>query len=196
MKAYYETLGYLDLRFYPRHEKDSEKHSRYRYRVYEGNVCRIRDIVITGNEHTSDKVIRRELGIHSDDLGDNSLIRLSKNRLMNLGYFEKVDIMPAITDTPDLRDLRIELEEKPTGQISLGAGFSTDDSAMGFADSTSQLRPLKSSLANGAKGRRTKFRAAFRLVPEVSNASISLTEPWFLDRRLNSKTKSSTATDS
>ncbi len=187
MKAYYETLGYLDLRFYPRHEKDSEKHEvAIEYRVYEGNVCRIRDIVITGNEHTSDKVIRRELGIHSDDLGDNSLIRLSKNRLMNLGYFEKVDIMPAITDTPDLRNLRIELEEKPTGQISLGAGFSTDDSAMGFVEFNETNFDLSKIFLGEwpPKGGGQKFRARIQVGSEVSNASISLTEPWFLDRRL------------
>ena len=75
----YEEKGYLDLRLYPTHKIDADAHLvDIEYRVTEGNVSKIRDLIITGNEYTQDKVIRREMAIFSEDLGDNSKIRASK----------------------------------------------------------------------------------------------------------------------
>lgn len=192
MKSVYDAKGYLDLRLYPTHKIDADTHEvDIEYRVSEGNVCKIRDLVITGNEHTQDKVIRREMAIFSEDLGDNSKIRVSQNRLMNLGYFSRVDIVPAVTETPDLRDLRIEVEEKPTGNVSIGAGFSTEDSAIGFLEFTETNFDLAKllSLEWPPKGAGQRLRARVQAGSEVSNASISLTEPWFLDKRLELQTE-------
>ncbi len=192
MKYVYEAKGYLDLRLYPTHKIDSDTHEvDIEYRVNEGNVSRIRDLVITGNEYTQDKVIRREMAIFSEDLGDNSKIRASKNRLMNLGYFSRVDIVPAVTDTPDLRDLRIEVEEKPTGNLSVGAGFSTEDSAIGFLEFSEANFDLSKllSLEWPPKGAGQRFRSRIQVGSQVSSAVISLTEPWFLDKRLELHTE-------
>ena len=192
MKAKYDIKGFLDLRLYPTHKIDAEKHEvSIEYRVTEGGVSRIRDLIITGNEYTQDKVIRREMAIFSDDLGDNTKIRISKNRLMNLGYFSRVDIVPAVTETPDLRDLRIEVEEKPTGQLSLGAGFSTEDSVIGFAEFNETNFDIAKLLGLEwpPKGAGQRFRARVQAGAQVSNASISLTEPWFLDKRLELQTE-------
>ena len=70
------------------------------------------------------------------ELGDMGKIRLSKARLDNLGYFERVEIVPVATEMAELKDLRIELSEKPTGHVSLGAGYSTEDSVIGFVEFT------------------------------------------------------------
>ena len=192
MKSYYEEKGYLDLRLYPTHKIDADSHEvDIEYRVSEGNVCRIRDLIITGNEQTQDKVIRREMAIFSEDLGDNSKIRASQNRIMNLGYFSRVDIIPSVTETPDLRDLRIEVEEKPTGNISVGAGFSTEDSLIGFLEFTESNFDLSKLLGLEwpPKGAGQRFRARVQAGTKVSNAVISLTEPWFLDKRLELHTE-------
>ena len=192
MKSVYEAKGYLDLRLYPTHKVDADNHEvDIEYRVSEGNVCKIRDIIITGNEYTQDKVIRREMAIFSEDLGDNSKIRISKNRLMNLGYFSRVDIIPSVTETPDLRDLRIEVEEKPTGNLSVGAGFSTEDSAIAFMEFSEANFDLSKVLGLEwpPKGAGQRFRARVQVGSEVSSASISLTEPWFLDKRLELHTE-------
>ena len=192
MKSYYEEKGYLDLRLYPTHKIDADNHEvDIEYRVNEGNICKIRDLVITGNEYTQDKVIRREMAIFSEDLGDNSKIRASRNRLMNLGYFSRVDIIPSVTETPDLRDLRIEVEEKPTGNLSVGAGFSTEDSAIAFLEFSEANFDLSKVLGLEwpPKGAGQRFRSRLQVGSEVSSAVISLTEPWFLDKRLELHTE-------
>ena len=192
MKARYDIKGFMDLSLIPRHQVDAEKHEvSIEYHITEGNVSRIRDLIITGNEYTQDKVIRREMTIFSDDLGDNTKIRTSKNRLMNLGYFSRVDIVPAVTETPDLRDLRIEVEEKPTGQLARGAGFSTEDSVIVFAEVNETNFDISKLLGLEwpPKGAGQRFRARVQAGSEVSNAVISLTEPWFLDKRLELHTE-------
>jgi outer membrane protein insertion porin family len=185
MKAEYERLGYMDLRFYPVHSKDSDTQQvDIHYRVSEGGPSRIRDIAIVGNEITQDRVVRRELAIQPEDLGDLGKIRLSKARLDNLGYFERVEIVPVATEMPDLKDLRIELSEKATGHVSLGAGYSTEDSVIGFVEFTESNFNLARLLNWPPKGAGQRLRLRLQGGHEVSNITISHVEPWLFDRRL------------
>lgn len=188
MKSDYEKLGYIDMRLWATHEKNYDNATvAVKYHVSEGNPARIRNIDITGNTATKDEVIRRELSIMPGDLGDNSKIRASKRRLLNMGYFETVDILPVSTDVPDLRDLHIDLDEKSTGKIMFGAGYSTEDNVAAFAEFTETNFDLGRML--GLKwppqGDGQKLNARFQLGSEVSNVIITHTEPWFLDRRLS-----------
>ncbi len=185
MRGEYERLGYMDLRFYPVHEKDKENNIvNVRYKVMEGGISNVRNIVITGNEITKDEVIRRELVIGPGDLGDMGKVRSSKQRLMNLGYFETVEMLPMATDEPALKDLKIDLKEKATGQISLGAGFSSEDSAIAFVEFTETNFDLARIFNWPPKGAGQRFRVRTQVGDDVVNAHISHTEPWFLDRRL------------
>ncbi|MBR4222233.1 MAG: outer membrane protein assembly factor BamA, partial [Victivallales bacterium] len=159
MRGEYERLGYMDLRFYPVHEKDKENSIvNVRYKVTEGGISNVRNVVITGNEITKDEVIRRELVIGPGDLGDMGKVRSSKQRLMNLGYFETVEMLPMATDEPNLRDLKIDLKEKATGQISLGAGFSSEDSAIAFIEFTETNFDLGRIFNWPPKGAGQRFR--------------------------------------
>ncbi|MBO4345865.1 MAG: outer membrane protein assembly factor BamA [Victivallales bacterium] len=187
MKAKYEALGYIDLRLWATHNKNTaDKKVDVLYSVVEGSPSTIRNIDITGNTITKDEVIRRELVIAPKDLADNGKIRLSRQRIMNLGFFETVDVLPVSTDVPDVKDLRIDLKERPTGQVSLGAGFSTEDSAVAFIEFNETNFDLMRLL--GAewppKGDGQKLSARFQIGSSVSNITISHTEPWFLDHRL------------
>ena len=187
MKAKYEQLGYLELRLWPTYTQDREKHTvAVNYHVQEGDPSHIRRIEITGNERTRDEVIRRELAIAPTDLSDNGKIRSSRRRLQNMGYFESVEILPISTEDPNLRDLRIELVEKATGSLSLGAGFSTEDSAIGFIEFTETNFDLARLLGGEwpPKGGGQRLRSRVQIGNDVSNFILSLTEPWFLDRRL------------
>ena len=113
MKAKYEILGYIDLRLWATHKKDTvAKKVDVLYSVVEGRPATIRNIDIAGNTITRDEVVRRELVIAPKDLADNGKIRLSKHRIMNLGFFETVDILPVSTDEPDVKDLRIDLGKR------------------------------------------------------------------------------------
>ena len=185
MRGEYERLGYMDLRFYPIHEKDRDNSIvNVRYKVSEGGISNVRNVVITGNETTKDEVIRRELLIGPGDLGNMGKVRASKQRLMNLGYFDTVEMLPVATDEPALKDLKIDLKEKATGQVSLGAGFSTEDSAIAFIEFTETNFVLGRIFNWPPKGAGQRFRVRTQVGNDVTNVNISHTEPWFLDRRL------------
>ena len=87
----------------------------------------INDITISGNVRTIDKVIRRELRLREGDPYNVTKINRSKQRLQNLGYFEKVEFETNRIDNTDKVDLNIIIKEKKTGELSLGLGYSTVD---------------------------------------------------------------------
>ena len=84
-------------------------------------------INIFGNSRTLDEVIRRELRLKEGDPYNNNKINRSKQRLENLGYFEKVEFNTKRINDGDLVDLEIFVKEKRTGELSLGLGYSTLD---------------------------------------------------------------------
>ena len=103
--------------------------------IKEGEMMRIRQINITGNEKTKDNVIRRELRVDEQDVIDTPSLKRSFQRLNNLNFFETVEILPAQVG-PDKVDLNVRVKEKPTGQFSIGGGFSTLDKLVAIADIT------------------------------------------------------------
>jgi outer membrane protein insertion porin family len=85
----------------------------------------VRRIDVSGNTYTRDEVVRREMRQLESAWYDGSLIRLSKLRLDRLGYFNEVDIQTSeVPGAPDQVDLVVNVAEKPTGNISVGAGYS------------------------------------------------------------------------
>jgi len=86
----------------------------------------VRRIQIAGNDRTRDEVIRRELRQLESSWYDGDKIRLSRDRLDRLGFFTEVDVQTQdVPGAPDQVDLLFTVKEKPTGNISLGAGFSS-----------------------------------------------------------------------
>ncbi|MBR6470696.1 MAG: outer membrane protein assembly factor BamA [Victivallales bacterium] len=183
MKAPYQNHGYLDLVFNAKLTKDAANGVvDVDYQVSEGSVSRISQIIISGNTYTADRVIRREMAIFEDDLADARKIQLSKNRLENLGYFSQVDILPKTTENPDRRDLAVQVTEKPTGSISLGAAFSTEDSVMGTLELTEANFSLQKLLRmEKPKGDGQRMRAYIALGADTSAVNLSLTEPSLFD---------------
>jgi outer membrane protein insertion porin family len=85
----------------------------------------VRRIDVAGNTYTRDEVVRREFRQLESAWYDGSLIRASKARLDRLGFFETVDIETAeVPGSPDQVDLVVNVKEKPTGSLSVGAGYS------------------------------------------------------------------------
>jgi len=103
--------------------------------IKEGEMMRIRQININGNEKTKDNVIRREIRVDEQDVIDTPSLKRSFQRLNNLNFFETVEILPAQVG-PDKVDLNVRVKEKPTGQFSIGGGFSTLDKLVAIADIT------------------------------------------------------------
>ena len=103
--------------------------------IKEGEMMRIRQINISGNEKTKDNVVRREIRVDEQDVIDTPALKRSFQRLNNLNFFETVEILPAQVGS-DKVDLNVRVKEKPTGQFSVGGGFSTLDQIVAIADIT------------------------------------------------------------
>ena len=93
-----------------------------------GKRVYVRRINVTGNTRTRDEVIRRELRQMEGGWYDGERVTASKQRLDRLGYFSETTIeTPAVPGTADQLDVNIAVKEKPTGNLMLGAGFSSTE---------------------------------------------------------------------
>ncbi len=105
------------------------------FTIKEGEMMRVRQINISGNEKTKDNVVRREIRVDEQDVINTPALKRSFQRLNNLNFFETVEILPAQVAV-DKVDLNVRVKEKPTGQFSVGGGFSTLDRLVAIADIT------------------------------------------------------------
>ncbi len=93
-----------------------------------GVIAYFGKITMKGNTKTRDKVIRRELRIGEGEMYSGSKLRTSKDNVNRLGYFQPESVIfNTITrkGTDNILDVEVSIKERPTGQISLGAGYST-----------------------------------------------------------------------
>ncbi len=106
------------------------------FQIDEGQKSYIEKIEIRGNTKTKDKVIRRELAVSPGEVFDMVRVKVSKQRLEGLQFFEKVDARPEPTEPPIAghKNLVIGVDEKSTGNLTMGAGFSSVDAIVGFAE--------------------------------------------------------------
>jgi outer membrane protein insertion porin family len=179
---YYESRGYMETYVSPLLERAKEPGVvDVTFKVHEGVLTRIRNIQIRGNDRTRDKVMRRELLIYPDEIFDGVRVKRSENRLRNLNYFEVVESYPEPTGREGESDLIFQVEEKRTGQFLVGAGFSSVDNLIGFAEVSQGNFDIKGWPFVGG-GQKLKFRTEVGSTRE--DYTISFVEPWFLDRRL------------
>ena len=93
-----------------------------------GRRVYVHRINISGNTRTRDEVIRREMRQLEGGYYDSDKIQKSKQRLDRLGYFTEVDVdTPAVPGTSDQVDVNFKVKEKPTGAVTVGAGFSSSE---------------------------------------------------------------------
>jgi outer membrane protein insertion porin family len=93
-----------------------------------GKRVYVRHINVTGNTRTRDEVVRREMRQLESSWFDSSKLALSKDRINRLGYFTNVEVTTVpVEGTDDQVDVNVDVTEKPTGAITLGAGFSSTD---------------------------------------------------------------------
>jgi len=132
----YGTKGYAFADVNPQILPDpASKTASVTFEVKEEALVRIRNINISGNDKTRDKVIRRELRVNEAELIDTAAMKRSYERLKNLNYFETVEIIPKQVD-PNTVDLDVKVKEKSTGTFSVGGGFSSLDKLGLVADVT------------------------------------------------------------
>ena len=144
------------------------------YDVEQGLKARIGRINISGNTRTRDKVVRRQVKLAEGDTYSASLIKDSRRKINNLGYFDEVNLTTRKGDDLSLMDIDIDLKERSTGSFSVGAGFSSVDGLL-FQGSVSQDnflgRGLRLDLSGSLGGSSTVYR-------------VGLLDPYFMDRDL------------
>ena len=132
----YGSKGYSFAEVVPNVNPNNEERTvTIIFSIKEGEMMRIRQINIYGNDKTRDNVIRREIRVDEQDVIDTASLKRSFQRLNNLNFFETVEILPAQV-AADKVDLNVRVKEKPTGMFSLGGGFSTLDRLVAIADIT------------------------------------------------------------
>lgn len=179
----YGAGGYVDLVIVPQGTPTGPGRLDVTFTIEEGERSFVQRININGNIRTKDKVIRREVLIAPGDVFNTVRVETTKKRLDNLGYFSRVETYPNDTGVKGRKDLMVEVEEKRTGSLNFGAGFSTVDSIVGFAELTQGNFDITNWPTFTGGGQ--KFRARVQLGSQRQDFVLSLTEPYFLDRRLS-----------
>ena len=179
----YGAGGFVDVDILPQGTPAGTGVVDLTYIITEGPRSFVERINITGNTRTKDKVLRREISILPGDIFNTVRVENSKSRLDNLGYFEKVDTYPEETSIPGRKDLLVQVQEKRTGALNFGAGFSTIESLLGFVELSQGNFDLLNYPTFTGGGQ--KFRARVQYGTRQQSYLLSLTEPYFLDQRLS-----------
>ena len=171
----YGSGGYVDLVITPESIPAGPALVDVHYKIEEGDRSYLNRVDIEGNTRTKDKVIRREVLVAPGDVFNTVRVDTTKKRLENLGYFSKVETYPEDTDVPGRKDLTILLQEKRTGSLSLGGGFSTVEQLVGTVELTQGNFDLLNWPAFTGGGQKFRLRLSYGSVSK--NFLLNLTEP-------------------
>jgi outer membrane protein insertion porin family len=186
IEDYYGTRGYIDTQIVAVKSANTTTGTiDIKFLIDERDKVFIEKIEIKGNVKTRDRVVRRELAVHPGEIYDMVRVKASKARLEGLQYFEErgVETTSQKTDVPNRRDLVISLQEKSTGNFTVGAGFSSVDSIVGFAEVSQGNFDLFNPPTFTGGGQKARLRAS--VGTQRQDYQLSFIEPWFLDRRLS-----------
>ncbi len=169
------TGGYAFVDVRPQIKRDRDKRIiDIVFQLNEGPRVYIERINIRGNTRTLDKVIRREIRLSEGDAFNRVLVDRSKTRVKGLGFFKDVNIEEEPGSAPDRTVLNVEVEEQSTGELTLGAGFSSADRyIIDFSISERNLL---------GRGQFLRFRVSYSA--RRKQIDLRFTEPYFLDHNL------------
>jgi outer membrane protein insertion porin family len=168
--------GHTFARVRPRADRDAvSRVITLTYVIDEGPRVYVERINVIGNLRTRDYVIRREFRLAEGDAYNPLLVETAKKRLQQLGLFKAVDIKRRPGSSEDRVVLDVNVVEQPTGEISFGAGYSTQEGVIGDIGFTE-----RNFLG---KGQFLRLKLGGSL--ERMQVDLSFTEPRFLDRNLS-----------
>ena len=144
------------------------------FEIDEGPRVFVERIDIRGNLRTEDRVIRREFRLVEGDAFNTDHIRRARRNLRNLGFFEEIEIRHVPGSASDQTLIETTVEERATGEIGFGAGYST--AVGGLAEVTLRERNLVGS------GQDLRVRG--QIAQREQQIELNFTEPYFLDRKL------------
>jgi outer membrane protein insertion porin family len=171
------TFGYAFADVRPAYSRSREDLTMgITFNIAEAPRVYVERIDVNGNTLTQDKVIRREFRLAEGDAFNSLQVKRSTNRIKSLGYFqEKFEIEQKAGSTPDRIVLEANVEEKPTGSLSLSAGFSSLESFI-----------LQGSIEQANfRGRGQKVGASVSYSRYSKSAEVSFTEPYVFDSNVS-----------
>ena len=172
----YSTIGRASADILPRTEQQAANRTiDITIEVVEGPEVYVERVNITGNVRSEDKILRRELPFVEGDLFTLQKLQRAKQRLINLGYFETVNLTTQPGTAKNRIIVNVEVAERPTGLFSIGGGYSSADSFIGTLDISQ----------NNFLGRGWQLGLRIRAGAKVQQGQISFTEPWLFDRPLS-----------
>ena len=133
-------------------------------------------IDVNGNTLTQDKVVRREFRLNEGDAFNSFGVKRTENRINSLGYFqENLEIERKEGSAPDRIILETNVEEKPTGELSLSAGFSSIENFI-----------LQASVRQrNFRGKGQQLQASVNYSSFSRSVELGFTEPYLLDRNIS-----------
>jgi outer membrane protein insertion porin family len=172
------NAGFAFAQVTPRGDRDfTNRTIAIDYVIDQGPRAYVERIEIRGNTKTRDYVIRREFDVSEGDAFNQVLVQRAKQRLEDLQFFERVSISTAPGAEPDRVIVIVDVEEKATGELSLGGGYTTG------GDNDGPVAEVGVTERNFlGRGQFIKVSAGFGA--DTRNYTLSFTEPYFLGRRL------------
>lgn len=170
-------FGYAFAEVNPRFQPDREtKIMNITYEVAETNRVYVERIDINGNTLTQDRVVRREFRLNEGDAFNSFSLARSTNRIRSLGFFQEgFEITQEQGSDDDRIILSANVEENPTGELSLSAGFSSIENFI-FQGSVRQ---------RNFRGKGQQLRASVQLSTFTNSIEAGFTEPFLFDRSIS-----------
>ncbi len=169
------TKGYATADVNVRLRRNLETHTMdLVMQIQQGPRVYVDKINVVGNTRTLDRVIRRELRFVEGDAFNRDLVDRSRTRIRALGFFKDVTIKNSPGSRPDKTDLTVGVTEQSTGELAIGAGYSSTSSFVGEFSYTER----------NLFGRAQYMRTSIAVSTLSKQFQFSFTEPWFLNRPL------------
>ncbi|WP_417463617.1 outer membrane protein assembly factor BamA [Kordiimonas sp.] len=168
-------LGYAFVDVRPQINRNREERTiDINFRVLDAPRVYVERVNITGNVRTLDRVIRREFRLQEGDAFNSALVTRSENRLNRLNFFREVEVEQVQGSQPDRMVLEVNVEEQATGELNLGAGFSSLENFI--FDFSIRERNLM--------GKGQDLRLGLRLSGTRQEIDLGFTEPYFMGRNV------------
>lgn len=167
--------GFVFVDIHPRIQRSKKSQALdIVYRIEPGKRVYVEKINVTGNSRTRDEVIRREFRLAEGDAFNRVLVDRSRTRVRALGFFKDVDIKEEPGSASDRTVLNVKVTEQATGELSVGAGYSSQE----------QFLAQVSYTERNLFGRGQFLRASMSLSSIQQQYNFGFTEPYFLGRPL------------
>jgi outer membrane protein insertion porin family len=175
LSADLQGRGYPFVEVKPRAQRDTAKHTiDVIFDVLDGPHVYVERIDITGNQRTMDKVIRREFQLAEGDPLNAELLRRTRQRLQDLQFFNSVDVTNQPGSAPDRTVVVANIEERATGELTVGGGYSTDIGAL-ITLGVHEKNIIGTGIDAGINT---------VLAQQQTQINLSVTDPYFLDRNI------------